>query len=344
MAFCCRDFRPLREVAANSKLVVWGTVLPSREKPDKHSDLLITHVLRDHPLRGNRLELKLGEHEPLANPNNPPDYLVFFAVLEGELYPIREIEAGPAVVRYLQGMLALDTRDEVTRLRYCMGFLDHPDSTIAYDAFNELELPGEEELIKKAGTFPVAKLRALLRNPRSPAYRLRLYGMLLGACGNRGDVALLRAVMAREASAGLLIGWTLLDPTGGWAHIRKLLEQPSGDFLHRHAALKAACFFQEKRPEVIGKKRFQEALGLALAQGDFADLVIQALRHCCCWDLTGRILVLDGKRSHASEMMRRALFCYAIQCPLPEAAAFLEKHRKSEGKLIAELIELLQLD
>jgi hypothetical protein len=162
-------------------------------------------------------------------------------------------------------------------------------------------------------------------------------------------VALLRAIVAREERGeprwsidGLLIGWTLLDPMGGWAHIRALLDRPSSDFAVRYAALKAACFFQEKRPEVIGKKRFQEALVPALAQGDLADLAIDALRRKRCWDLTEPILSLHGKRTHAAPVIRRAICRYALQCPLPQAAAFIDRRRKTEGEMIAEVAEMLK--
>jgi hypothetical protein len=173
--------------------------------------------------------------------------------------------------------------------------------------------------------------------------------MLLGGCGNRGDVALLRAVVAREERGepkssidGLLIGWTLLDPMGGWAHIRALLDRPSADFMVRYRALKAACFFQEKRTELIGNKRFQEALGPALVQGDLADLAIDALRRSRCWDLTEPILSLHGKRTHAAPVMRHAIYRYALQCPLPQAAAFIDRQRKTEEEMITEVAEMLQ--
>jgi hypothetical protein len=308
-------------------------------------------VLLDHPLRGNRLEVKLGRHVPIANPNDPPDFLVFFDVEKGQLDCFSGREAGPAVVPYLQGLLALDATDEAKRLRYCFDFLEHPDSTIANDAERELQIPAEAQLVKAGRAFPAARLRGWLRNPRTPVSRLRLYGLLLCTCGNRGDAALLRAVVARETRGepassidGLLIGWTLLDPAGGWAQVRTLLDRPSSVFSVRYAALKAACFLQENRPEVIGKKKFQEALSLVLAQGDIADLAIHALRRCRCWDLTGHVLALHGKRSHAAPLMRRALLSYAMQCPLPEAAVFIDRQRRADGKMIEEIAELLKLE
>src|SRR5262249_10008694 len=142
---------------------------PSRGKAGPSSKLLIAGVLRDHPLRGNGMEVELGRHVAGADPKNPPTYLIFFDIDKGQFDSFRGLVAGPALVRYLRGLLALNAPDEVKRLRYCFDFLEHPNGDIAKDAFVELSRGDEGNLLKACRACGAARLRACLLHPRTPA-------------------------------------------------------------------------------------------------------------------------------------------------------------------------------
>jgi hypothetical protein len=329
---------------------VYGSLANPRRKAQGSKEFLITAVVKPHPALGGRRTLVLPDPVPVEDPNNPPRLLVFCDVAQG-IDPYEGLPAQPAVVGYLKGLLALRADDGTGRLHYCFNFLDHADPALAADALREFGKAPDAEVCKAARQLPAGKLRRWLKDPKTPADRLRLYGFLLGHCGAAADAALLRGLAARqvkEASTAeldrLLTGYTLLEPKAGWAYTRALTANASNDFVVRYAGLRSARFFYDTRPDVVGRKAVLDALTGYLSQGDLADLVIEDLRRWRCWGPTARVLALYRQPSHQAPIVRRAVVRYALQCPRPEAAAFLVNLRKAEAAFVGEGEEALKLE
>jgi hypothetical protein len=344
----------LREEADNSKLIVYGTLRNPQANPDGSgtTELVVAGVIKSHPILGDQKVLELPRYIPVENPKEPPQYLIFCDVYKGTLDPYRGIRTGPAMVGYLNGLLALDGKDRVALMRYCFGYLEHSDPEIASDAYLQFMKSPDADIGKVAGGgegeagLEAEKLRGWLRDPKTPPERLRLYGFLLGNCGKPEDADLLRRLAEKNPTNadGILTGYTLLKPKEGWAHVRGLLEDKSQSFAVRYQALRTARFFHNTRPEVIAKKDVVEALSLLLDQADIADLPITDLCRWRCWDLTDRILAVAKRPSHNLPIVRRAVLRYALQCPGAPAAAFVAERRKTNPELVADVEELLRLE
>jgi hypothetical protein len=341
----------LRESAAGCDLLVYGTLANPRKGPGDEgtTDVIVAAVLKAHPILGAKKVLTLPRHLPFP-PNKPPRYLIFCEVFKGKLDPYRGIEATPAIVGYLKGLLAINPKDRKRQLRYCFDFLTHADQEIANDAFNEFTKSSLKELSQAARALPPEKLRTMLKDPKAPLYRLSTYGFLLGNCGNTADAAFLRDLAAKQikkdkqVSDGVLTGYTLLDPKKGWAFARKLMANPGNAFVVRYAALRTARFFHDTRPDIIDKKAILELIRDGLNQEDMADLPIEDLRRWRCWDLTTHVLSLYGGTPGGPPIVRRAIMRYALQCPRPEAAAFVVQRRKTDADLVKDTEELLKLE
>jgi hypothetical protein len=340
------SMRTWRLEVAESALTVHCTLTNPRGDEDKGStDCLVHSVLKPHPLLGNKKMLTLPRYLRV-DPKTGWRGVIFCEIREGKINPYKGVEVGPAVVDYLKDLLTLDGKDHTRRLRYCFNFLEHPEREIAGDAFNEFMKTPDRELGIAARNLSPWKLRVWLRNTETPSYRLRMYAFLLGNCGGKSDAALLRALLEKLVNGesrpnidGILTGYTLLAPKDGWAYTCKLLENhPCADgFMIRYSALRAARFFHNIRPDVIGKKDVLEAMRMAVGQEDMADLAIEDLRRWGYWEFTSRILPLYSNTAKMYPPARSAVLRYALQCPGPEAAGFLADRRQREPEFVAQV-------
>jgi hypothetical protein len=235
-------------------------------------------------------------------------------------------------------MLAINPVNPVARLRYCFDFLEHAEEEIARDALYEFMKASDREVGLAARTLSASKVRRWLQDPKILGARRGIYALALGHCGTAHDAKLLRQWMVRllreEAPGAMesLTGYVLLNPKDGWLFLRGLLLDKDAGFYQRYAALRALRYLHEVRPEVIGKQAIMEAMTGALEQADIADLIIDEFRHWGWWEPTSRILRLYDKRSHELPIIRRAILRYAADCPRPEAAEFIARHRKSDAE------------
>jgi hypothetical protein len=200
--------------------------------------------------------------------------------------------------------------------------------------------------------LPADKIAKWLQDPETPAFRFGLYASMLGHCGNDKHAALLRKMLDDEQKRlstgvdGVLAGYTMLKPKEGWAYVCGVLKDPSKEFMLRYAALRAARFFWDSRPDVVNHKDVSNGVCLLLDQSDIADLAIEDLRKWEQWDLLNRVLGLYDKKSHDIPIVRRAILRYALACKnnQPKAAAFVEQLRMKDAELVRDAEELLKLE
>jgi hypothetical protein len=143
---------------------------------------------------------------------------------------------------------------------------------------------------------------------------------------------------------GILAGYTMLKPNEGWAYTRGLLKDPSKEFMLRYAALRAARFFWDSRPDVVDKKDLVEGVCELLDQSDICDLAIEDLRKWQRWDVADRVLGLQGKKSHDIPIIRRAILRYALSCPDKKAADLVAQWRQRDPEMVKDTEELLKLE
>ena len=89
----------------------------------------------------------------------------------------------------------------------------------------------------------------------------------------------------------------LLDKEKGWKRITSTLSNPKEEFMLRFAALKAARFFHDYRPDVVPVSQTVEAYKPLLDQGAIADLAIEDLRKWKAWDMADLVLSIKSKEA-----------------------------------------------
>jgi hypothetical protein len=361
LCYNIRQTPSLRQEANSpgTRLVLFGVVSNPRftnASPGSGvSDFRVEAVLKVDPSLpaaqrkriGDRVELPY--YLPVTDPKNPPRQVIFCGVRSGRIDPYRGVPAGQPVVDYLRGALALDTRDIPRGLLYFFRHLDHPNVTVSHDAFMEFVKASDQQIGTVARHLPAAKLRAWLRDSRTPAERIGLYAFLLGACGGKEDVPWFQAALARtgdrsiDSVDGILSGYIQLCPKEGWDYLVALLGNGKHPLPLRLAVLRTLRFYHAWKPREM-RAPVLKALGAMVEQGELADLAVEELRKGRLWDLTDAVLALYGRKGLDAPVHRRAILRYALSCPLPRSRAFVSELRKREADLVAEIEEVLQLE
>jgi hypothetical protein len=353
-SLCQRDIQnslTFRQEAAlkSARIILLGSV----EKSDPvggTSQIRILNVVRSDPFIKDAKSIELPKFLPIADPKDPPKFLIFCDVFQNKLDPYRGVNVtSEETAKYLKGALALDPKEPARNLLYYFDFLEHPDKNIATDAFLEFAKSSDQEIGQIAPKLSAAKLRGWLQEPKTPDFRLGLYAFLLGACGGAEDAAVLRGMLQKpsennlKAYDGLLGGYIQLKPEEGWRMLLDILRDPAKDFRMREAVLRTMRFCYGWQPKE-SKDNVLKAVATALPHGDIADIVIEDLRRWKLWDLTDDVLALYGRKSHDAPLMRRAIIRYAICCPKANAAEFIAQRRRDDAEAVRDVEESVQAE
>src|SRR5438132_3034056 len=307
--FCGMQGQTLTGEVNEATLVVFGTLTnprldPASENGQGTTDLKIEKVLKSHEMVEGKKIIQLPRYMPADEKTSK--FLIFCGVFKGKIDPYRgiSVKGDSDIVKYLEGALTVKDKPISARLRFFFDFLDNADVEIANDAYKEFGNADYKDYRDMAAKLPADKIAKWLADPETPAFRFGLYASMLGHCGTEKHAALLRAMLDDQQKRlntgvdGVLAGYTMLKPKEGWAYLCDILKDPAKEFMLRYAALRAARFFWESRPDVIDKKALVEGISPLLDQSDITDLAIEDLRKWACWDMTDRVLELYGRKSH----------------------------------------------
>lgn len=336
-----------------ARLILHGTIANPRTGGglNGQTDFHIKTVLRDHPAIKGKSTLVLSRYLPISDPDRPPQYILFCDVDGAKIDPYRGVLVrGTRTVEYVKKALALTDKDPVANLAFFFGYLEDSDTEVARDAFLEFAKATDAQIARAAGRLDAAKLRAWVKDPKTPPQRLNVYALLLGGSGQAADAALLRELLdSRDdryinAADGLLAGYMQHKPREGWALLQEILADGRKPLLQRIAVLRTLRYFhgaqpKESRPHIV------RAMKGLLVQGELADLAIEDLRRFGVWDLTPDVLALYGRKGYDAPLMSRAIVRYALSGPATrETTAFLAARRAAEADLVKEVEEGLALE
>jgi hypothetical protein len=348
----------LREQAAAARLVLYGTLANPRPRGGADStegttDLRVLAVLKGSPDLKGRKVVELPRHIPVADPQNPPAFLIFLDLVKGKADPRGGVQVkSAAMVDYLKGAMALDPKKSSAFLSYFFRHLDHADREIADDALLEFARIDYRDVPSWAKGLPADKIAGWLEQPNLLPARVRLYAPLLGDCGGDRHAALLRRMLdqARKQEGdrgvdGLFLGYTILRPREGWAYLQTILGDPESPFHFRFQGLRATRFLWGARQGVVSKEKLVGGILLLVGQGDIADLAVEELRQWKQWEPAEQVLSYYGKASHAVPIIRRAIIRYALCCPdRPTVRMFLAERRRDAPEMVQETEETLALE
>ncbi len=354
--FCSMQGQTLTADVNQASMVLFGTLTNAKLDPNGDlgggsTDLVIEGVVKKHEILGDQKVLTLPRYVP-TDKNNKVKFLIFCDVFKGKVDPYRgvPVQADSDVVKYLTGSLTVKDKDISARLRYFFEYLDNADLEISNDAYKEFGNSDYKDYRDMAKDLPADKVAKWLQDPNTPAFRHGLYASMLGHCGTEKHAEVLRQMLEdpqKRVSTGvdgILAGYTMLKPKEGWTYLRGILKDASKEFMLRYAALRALRFFWESRPDIVDKKDLVEGACELLEQSDIADLAIEDLRKWGRWEVAERVLALSGKKSHDIPIVRRSILRFALNCPNPKAAAFVEEQRKRDPEAVKDTEELLKLE
>jgi len=350
----------LTSEVAQADFILFGTLGNAKNDPKDPgstkgtTEMTIDAVVKPHALVKDKKTFTIPRYVP-PDPK-PYKYLVFFNVVNGDVDPYRGVAVAldSKLPDYVKGALDVKSKDIVTRLRYFFDHLESNDIEISGDAYNEFAVAEYKEVVELAPKLSPDTLLKWLKDPNTRASRYGLYGLLLGHCGKPGAAAEMRKLLddsERKFSSGLdgmLMGYTLLDSKAGYEYTLKLIDDPSAEFLVKHAALKTLRFFWEYRPDVLPKKQLLDGMAALMYNPDIADMPIDDLRKWQAWEMTSAVLAWADKESHNTlPINRRSILKFALAASWADAknaaaAAHVEKARKDDPERVKLIEELLR--
>jgi hypothetical protein len=340
---------------AQADFILYGTLSNPRGEDLRKgtTDMAIDVIIKSHDMVKGKKEITIPRYVVPTAKN--VKYLIFFNVVDGKLDPYRgeEVPADSNLPKYLQGAIDVRSKDMATRLRYFFNYLEDKDVIISQDAYNEFAVADYKEVREVAEKLPAETLLKWIKDPNTRGSRFGLYGLMIGHCGKPEHAKALRELLndkERSFSSGLdgvLAGYIMLDPKGGWEYLTSLVKGDS-EFPVKYAALRTARVFWEYRTDIVPHKQVLEIMKTLMDQPDIADMPIEDLRKWKVWDLTPQVLGYAAKESHNTiPINNRAILKFAIAASWADpkntaAASFVTDARKKDARRVEFLEELLK--
>jgi hypothetical protein len=374
--FCSAQGQTLSGEVTQADFIVLGEVKNAKRDPSEFgkgtTELHVQSVVKPHPYLDGKKVLLLPRVIDAAAADNK--YLVFcslysnnaefsasavastaalanFSAYQLDPYRGEPVKADSKLPQYLKGALEVRQKDTITRLRYFFDYLDAADLVIGSDAYMEFGNADYKDVRELSKALPADRLLKWLKDPSTPASRYGLYGMMLGHCGRAEHAAALRGLLDDSTKLyssgldGLLAGYLMLDPKGGWEYLNALLRDPNKEFPVRYAGLKVLRFVWEFRPDLAKGDEVLAGMRQLASQADIADLPIEDLRKWERWDLTDDVLKLGKQESHAAvPIIKRAVLRFALSAaPKSKAAGeYVETARKEDPERVKLVEEMLR--
>jgi hypothetical protein len=352
-------YTPLRSEVASARYVLDGTLAnPTMNRAGAETNAvtnlnILTVVKADPGLNAGNV-ITMPRYLEVPDPKKPPRMLIFFDIFKGKLDPYRSVPITfDALPRYLMEATKLDPKKPADAIHFFARHLDSPVPEIVRDAHAELSALSSEVIRRHACCLSADSIAARLKNPKTPLWLLDLDCLLLAYCGTERHSSLLQTLIENRRKAekepaglgGALIGYTLLRPKDGLARIREVISESTAPFTVRYEGFRALQFFGKERPDVVPRDQVCDAMGLLLAQSDFADLPIEVLHRLGEDRFMERVLSLYGKKDFDVPIVRRAILRYALSFPgNPKADQFVEERRAEDAELVEVLEEALKLE
>ena len=219
-----------------------------------------------------------------------------------------------------------------TRYAYFLKFLGFSDPLVVSEAHRELSKASYKELAPLAPQMSRAKLCQWITNPKTPADRLALYGLMLGVCGTKRDAEILRRMIIKPTENfrlgidGVMSGYLLLAGEQGLELLDQTkLKNRQTPFSEAYHALRAIRFMFSQIPRKIEKERLLQSVRFLLERPEMADLAIADLARWKDWSVQDRLMGLYVADDYKHPWMKRAIIGYMIRStqdvPTDKAAA-----------------------
>lgn len=267
----------------------------------------------------------------------------------------RALEADEALLGYLATSPGVET-PAAERLRWFAGRLEHPNPSIAEDAFAEFGQAPFDAVRDAADALPAAKLRAWVVEPGITQQRRGFYGLALGlvaaarpeereACRQVLDNAINQpADDFRAGFDGILAGLLVADGDAGLdALIAKGLLAPSARPVEKRQMLAVLRFAWESLSGEIPRDHVAAATARLVASPVTAAEATVDLARYRWWDAVDEVAMLWTTLGDDDPLVRRAVAGYLTACPTPQAATHIATIRSHDPERFEQALQAAQL-
>lgn len=206
-----------------------------------------------------------------------------------------------------------------TRLPYYLKFLEDPNPQVSNDAFAEFANAEYEDVERLSPQLPRDKIRRWIADPKTPATRLGLYGMMLGLCGDDSDAAELERRILLEPSEfrlgidGLIGGYLLLRGEQGLDVLdQRKLQNPKAAFSETFGAMQALRFMWTYGKTRIAPERLRQSMRILLERSEMTDLVIADLARWKDWSIQDRLMKMYGEGPYNTPSIKQAIVRFML--------------------------------
>ncbi len=276
---------------------------------------------------------------PYYGPSKSDKKFLLMSVGSDELLWSSPLPVSAEAEKYLEEVGALP-EDTPKRLRYYLKYLEHTESLMARDAYEEFAQSPYEDLKKIRDAMDRPKLLTWIQDANVAPDRKRLYYTLLGVCGLPEDTKLLDQLMRKDSPDGrpgldALIGCHLtLKGVEGLPLVEEIfLSNTKCVYADTYAAV-MALRFHGTDGGVIPRERIVQSMRLMLERPEFADLVIPDLARWQDWSQVDRMARLFIEADEDTSWVRVPVVNFLRACPLPEAKERLVELEKIDPKAV----------
>ncbi len=316
-----------------SVVIVWVSGEPGQDDAPGSTTYRVQRVIKGPPtLSGKTIVL------PRYRAAKPGDLFLLMGNGAENVQWGSPVEVSPTVIQYVTQ--APPRSAPITqRLEYYLQFLEHPEKTIADDAYAEFANAPYEDIARIRDRIPREKVRKWLESPTTPVTRTGLYGLFLGLAGNEADAAWMEKRILeptqdyRLGIEGIMSGYLLLTGERGLNLLDRTklaattLVDASGrpivgddgkplplPFSETYAAMQALRFMWTYGGGKIKPERLKQSMRLLLDRPELADLVIADLARWKDWSVRDRLVRMYGQAPYDVPAIKRAIVRYLLVC------------------------------
>ncbi len=323
--FCSAVSQTLAEEMAAMDTVAIARIVAGSET-DSDAEFEVMAVIRGDTLIRSQQKLRVnyfGKAKPDQN-------FLLMGVDPPDLLWSSPLPVSDTAIHYVKSINSLP-KEPMKRLEFYLDYLEHSDSMLARDAYDEFAKAPYGEIKSMKDQFDREQLIAWIKDTNLPTDRRRLYLVMLGVCGQPGDADLLET-MLKESNDNLRAGldamiacYLTLKGSDGLALVDELfLANKKSQYADTYSAI-MALRFHGTDGGVIEKKRVLESMRLILDRPELADLVIPDLARWEDWTQIEKLAELFKSADEKSSWVRVPVINYLRACPLPEAEAKLQE-------------------
>ncbi|MEZ6057012.1 MAG: hypothetical protein R3C01_09940 [Planctomycetaceae bacterium] len=276
-------------------------------------------------LRAGKLPVKVDDELTLRYymEGTPQDLFFVTAHQTGEVTFAwdRAERVSATLVNYIKAR-PTDEAPVKERMNYFLAHLEHPEETIAIDAYSEFAAVRYDDVAAIAKDLPREKLLQWITdtNPETaPVARKAFYGMLLGLCGTKEDAAAMEQMFSSAdgggiiGRAGIVSGYLLLTGTEGLDKVeQQLILSKDETRADPFAAVEAIRFMWTYGNGRIPSKRLIQSMRLMLDNPGMAEFAVTDLTRWDDFALGEKLFAYYDREGYDNEQMQTAIIRYYL--------------------------------